>query len=310
MIHSKRNTSTFILSVFGMVVFCGLLLVISYNIAIEDKHLIWGILITLGLLCFCFIGLYKYFLFSVPIVLDSHQIAFGKRKYPLSEIQHLKLTGSQSHASGWIQGQTEGAEIAFKNGEKRFIIDRMYKEPGELKTFLEALLITNQAINYQKVKPINHTELKDHFIVFDYFKGSTLFSFRGLSFWGIMLAFIFMFYANPMRHTDTVFVLFGLTPILYLIYGWMMHYFGLSDEYLIIKNHLFFWQKKVFRLNDVREIAFTYSHDKGPYNCTIITKDLNSRSFRAGSLSKKNWQAFKAQLEAQGIPVRVEINLN
>ena len=84
-----------------------------------------------------------------------------------------------------------------------------------------------------------------------------------------------------------------------------MHYFGLSDKYLVIRNHINPFIFRVYRLDDIREVVYE-TRDKWPNSLRVITKKFNSRLFGAGTLLDKTWLEMKVYLESKQIKVRNE----
>ncbi len=87
--------------------------------------------------------------------------------------------------------------------------------------------------------------------------------------------------------------------------SWMMHYFEVSKNFFIAKNHYFFWIKKVYPLNEIKEIVFEQQY-KQPNRLRIITKDFKTKFYLAGSLTDKTWLEMKKKLEEKNIEVRNE----
>ena len=84
-----------------------------------------------------------------------------------------------------------------------------------------------------------------------------------------------------------------------------MHYFGLTKDYLVVRNHNFIWKVKIFRLTDIKEVVFE-TQGKQPNCMRIITKDFRNKLYPAGTLRDKTWLEMKRQLESKGINVRNE----
>jgi len=81
------------------------------------------------------------------------------------------------------------------------------------------------------------------------------------------------------------------------------NYFLLSDSYLQIKNYLWFWKGKTYRLDDIKEINIEWPR-RGSVAARIIQQDDVSIRFKAGSLWEKDWINFINDLERRGVRVQ------
>ncbi|MDD4638090.1 MAG: hypothetical protein PHV66_10895, partial [Bacteroidales bacterium] len=88
--------------------------------------------------------------------------------------------------------------------------------------------------------------------------------------------------------------------------SWFMNYLGVSRDYFVVKNHVFIWKKKLYRIDNIKEVIYNNFHYKLPNCLTIITKDYRTNFFQACTLSDKTWLELKKALEERGITVRNE----
>jgi hypothetical protein len=84
-----------------------------------------------------------------------------------------------------------------------------------------------------------------------------------------------------------------------------MYYFEVSDNYLVIRNHNFFWIKKVYKIDQLKEIVFE-TREKLPYCLRVITKDFKSNFYPAGTLRHDDWLSLKDKIETYHVKVRNE----
>lgn len=87
-----------------------------------------------------------------------------------------------------------------------------------------------------------------------------------------------------------------------------MNYFGLSDDYLIVRNHNYIWKRHRYKLSEVREIVFE-TYPRATYCLRIISKNFQAKLYQAGTLHDKRWLELMRKLEEKGITVRNELNL-
>ena len=86
-----------------------------------------------------------------------------------------------------------------------------------------------------------------------------------------------------------------------------MYYFGVSENYFVVRNHELFWKKEVYSLQYVNEIVFekVYKYRKG---LRLINKNYNTDFYKTNTLSIEDYLKLKYHLEKQGIKVRNELN--
>ena len=84
-----------------------------------------------------------------------------------------------------------------------------------------------------------------------------------------------------------------------------MHYFELSKNYFVVKNHYFWWVKDIYKNSEIEIIVFE-SQSKQPNCLRIITKNYRRKIYLAGTLSDKKWLEMKTELERKNITVRNE----
>ena len=129
---------------------------------------------------------------------------------------------------------------------------------------------------------------------------------RGISFWLVIgiLGFSASSVAGPEHYGLFIFVVsYGL--FWFVLHSWMMHYFRVSQNFLVVRNHLAFWKNKAYRFKEIKEIVFE-TRDKMPNCLRVITKDFRSKLYPAGTLRDKTWLLMKDKFESHGITVRNE----
>ena len=80
------------------------------------------------------------------------------------------------------------------------------------------------------------------------------------------------------------------------------NYFLISNNYLRVKNYLWFWKQSTYRLNDIKEINII-SAIRSSTSVKIILHENTSISYKAGSLREKDWINFINELERRGVKV-------
>ena len=87
------------------------------------------------------------------------------------------------------------------------------------------------------------------------------------------------------------------------VLGGQLCYFNMNDDTLEIRNHIFRWYRKKYRLKDIEILIFERS--MSIFSFSLRVKSVNSRpwSYFAGSLRYEDWYDFEKALKKKGIPV-------
>lgn len=258
---------------------------------------------------FVFYTAYTYWKNSpkITIEIDRKLISFGTDTYNLKDIKELILTGKFPFRY-IFKFPMEGAKLVFNNGATRYIYDDMYSNSWQIKKYLEEVIIEKRDyLETPSFKTINEILVIDDQNVF---KGNPLTSLRGISLWGLIGFLIgFMIYKMKIPSMGII-ITFSLVSIFwFILHSWLMHYFGLSNNYFVIMNHNYFWIKKIYRIEDIKEIVFE-SNGNQPNCLRIITKDYKNKLYPAGTLRDKTWLNMKDRLELKGVTVRNECIIN
>jgi len=145
---------------------------------------------------------------------------------------------------------------------------------------------------------------------FEMFKDPPFKYIRAIFNWVILSVIIFGFIAfcnTPTVPLGIKIFFFILIPAWFFGNSFYFFYFGVSDNYLKIKNHYYFWYVKTYRLRDIKEIIFE-TKDLA-YSLRVITKDSQSNLFQAATLHDITWLNLKAKLEEKGIIVQNKCNM-
>lgn len=257
--------------------------------------------ITIYFLAFSMV--YAYWKNSPKINLDKHSIKIGDETFYLKDIKDIALTGKMPFKF-IITFPMEGTAILFNNGTEKILFDDMYSNSSEIKLFLEQVVIKKQDFNHDSIKEISKDAIR--FENEEIFKGNQFTSLRGISLWGLIGFFAFMMFSKWQSPPMGLFIFFGaFGTFWFVLHSWLMHYFGLTKDYLVLRNHNFIWKIKIYRLTDIKEVVFE-TQGKQPNCMRIITKDFRNKLYPAGTLRDKTWLDLKDKLEAKGVSVRNE----
>ena len=262
-------------------------------------------LVPILLFFLAFYSVYAYWKNSPTIIIDPHRksINFGSETFYLKDITKVILTGKKPFRY-IIKFPMEGASILFKNGVERFIYDDMYSNTWQVKKFINQVVIKKIEVTETDIKPIHKNSLR--FEKEELFKGNPLTSLRGISLWGLIGLFIWGIIFKIDNPSLGLFLFFlGFSVFWFVLHSWMMHYFGLTKEYFVIRNHNYFWMQKIYRIDEIKEVVYE-SQGQQPNCLRIITKDFKNKLYPAGTLRDKTWLYLKKRLESNGIKVRNE----
>lgn len=109
----------------------------------------------------------------------------------------------------------------------------------------------------------------------NYYPNPLKITYLGIVFLGFVFVIIFRDYAYT-------FLSVFLTLLVFLT-GFNYHYFKVSDNFLVIRNLIYFWKQKVFRLDNVESVNYGASGDRALVSgLKINTKDLKQYFFASG----------------------------
>ncbi len=311
-ITSKRHLIHFYAAILFAVLLsggCGILFLLGYiddyqNQIAKTKDQLLAIIscFLLFLAIYTIPRIYK----NAPVItLDAEKISFksfGKvDTYYLKEISSLELTGKQPFPYLY-NFPLEGAQLLFHDGKVKFIFDSMYANSSLIKLHLQEVVL-GKKIQVNALLSTDSIILADE--LFTYFKGNQFTSFRGIFLWGLTGALVSIPLTQPTASPTGYLILAAITLFLFLLLSWFMHYFGVSENYLVIKNHTLPWINRLYSLADVREVVFE-QEGKRPNCLRVITQDFKSKLYPAGTLKDKHWLNLKDVLEQRGIVVRNE----
>jgi hypothetical protein len=260
--------------------------------------------LSIAIYAFAGYTVYRYMKNAPKITLNKKTISFNKQTFLLSDIKELTLTGKRPFKYA-ISVPMEAARLTFGDNTTKDIFDDMYANSWEIKSFLKQMVIDKSDLVVTEITPIEKIAVATNY--YETFKGHQLLSFRGISLWGLLGVLMYMM-VTIKRPNNTGAVLFvcGISLLWFVLFSYQMHYFEVSDNFFVVRNHNFFWKKKAYTISDIQEIVFE-SQGKMPNSLRIITKDFRNKLYPAGTLRNKDWLALKDKLEVHNIKVRNEV---
>jgi hypothetical protein len=173
-----------------------------------------------------------------------------------------------------------------------------------MKCFIQEIVTGEKKESITPNKNINSNTIDSEF--FQSYKGSSIFSFRGILIWRLLLSIILLpLLSKKNISSKGLLFLIPIGTFWFILNTWMMHYFEISKNFFVVKNHYFFWKKEIYTITDIKEIVFE-SQPKQANKLRIITKNFKTKFYLAGSLTDKTWLKMKADFESKNCIVRNE----
>lgn len=276
---------------------------VRLNTGVDNKQEIMFIFMGIALITFGLYGAYGFYKTSVRIILEGDKLVFGKTKnYDLTKLQSAKLCGKVPALLGFPM---EGTVLIFEDGSTKTIFDDFYEDIWKLKSHLDERINLQEA---QIMTPVSIGPTADdaESRSVAWYKGNPLLSGRGLILWALLL---YITYSALNDNRPDYFVeSFAAVFVLILLIGgsFHFHYFGLSDKYLYIHNHHWFWREKTYPLSEIREIVLERPYKK-PIALRVILKNYQSKDYLAGTLTRTIWLELIEDLKLSGVEIRDEV---
>ncbi|KYP15580.1 hypothetical protein [Flavihumibacter sp. CACIAM 22H1] len=309
-IFSKRHIFKFYISVaigFIFLLLMGLTLLFAYlSTPASLEKMPKQLLLLLAAIATCMLAFYTVYKYvkNVPtIILDADIIYIGNNVYAYSEIKRIRLTGKQAFRL-LIDFPMEATAITLEDNRTIFLFDDMYSNSWEIKSFLKQVI--QEKKEYIAPSPSFLPKDTGKNELYENFKGNPVTSLRGLSIvtFCLLIGFALLTNSKPLS-VVTILFFSGFTSGWIFLNAWMMHFFQVSAQYFVVRNHLYFWKRTVYDLNQVKEIVFE-TQGKLPNCVRIITKDFRSKLYPACTLRKRHWLALKEKIRAHKIKLRNE----
>lgn len=262
------------------------------------------------------LGLYAFYYYLNifrTVQIDDHGITvsniFKSTNYQWIDIKRIKLTGKELEKFLWIGMPFEALKIEMNNGDKKIFFSKYYRN---FPLILQSLqLIKKQLSKSQnpqldgfKYKRLSYPNIRN-FGTMTKYDNNHLLSFNGIAIYGftVFMGYLVLTADRPLYPGGLFFL--GLTSIFWLGLGYQLHYFLLDNEYLVIKNHIWFLRTHKYQLTDINEIVFETPH-KISTSMRINTKDFHTTLYPAGSLKNSTWNHLMEELKKQKVKVRNE----
>lgn len=224
--------------------------------------------------------LYLHFTYK-SIRIKSNGIQLKKRFYKWTDFKSVYFQPKRNAAISFEFQLDRGSVLfEFKDSKKHAVVLNFYKDYNILKFialhFDQFKNENNILINYlERIDTKDENFDLNNEIFQNYFPNPLKITYLGIVFLGFVYVIIFRNYSP----TD----LFIIFILLIFLTGFNYHYFKVSDNYLVIRNLIYFWKQKVFRLDYVECVNYGASGDRALVSGLMInTKDLKQYFFASG----------------------------
>jgi hypothetical protein len=276
-------------------------------------------LTLLGLASYLFSTLaIRHYLKEVPkIIISTTGITikslFTDLKVPLTDIDEVRLRQKMPLRFVFVSRPMESTIIVSKKHGEIIIWDDYYQNKNTLKFVVKKLgeELKNADFNLDdltEIQPrpkvrldkLNSNDIRLE--TFKEYKGNIFLNFNSVVFFGFMIFTLLKF------KLLTIGVFLIVNGLFYGLIGYQSNYFLMSDNYLQVRNYLWFWKKATYRLTDIDEVILEIP-GKLSESARIVLKNYSTSLNPAGSLKNKNWIELMQDLEKKGIKVRDELHL-
>lgn len=253
--------------------------------SVDDKKF-HNLTLFVGIVFSLFFISIVYYLINVPLIIiqDSEIILKWifkrKRNFKWTAIEKIDLISMTSFNG-------EGATIYLYDNSFYFIKTDDYGNMPLLRRTLQSYIkhYHKEPFDYNAQSNANGKGLS----LRDY-KGNPWFTPYMIGFYTGILLLLTIGVAN----------IFGITVVAFasfIFIGWRMFYFQLSNDRLVVKNHLWFWYKKEDEKNYIDSIIYERSKSGTSSALRVILKNFESKGWQAGSLREKDWQGLRDHID-------------
>lgn len=286
---------------------CSIITFASFSMTEDGTPLyktpIWIILLFLALLFWTiryYLNTFKHYTFLDKGFEVSN--LFEKEFHSWNSVKEVSIIENSFEKILWQYLQEDTLSIYLNNGEILGLHSKYYQNLPEIRSYFKSKNIPNTINSYSKNSNIPFTPFTKRT-----YKGIYMFSFNGiLSIFLSLLACFMLWYSWSSMALLGFFVLFGITSLSILIFGFQSYYFELNQKDLIVKNHIFLNVKHRIDLQQVRVIYFEQKFKKEP-SIRIINSDYKMMSFQGSTLKNKQWKSLIRSLKNQGINIVDEL---
>lgn len=232
--------------------------------------------------------------------------AFSKKVIRIDNIKNIILS-EINDSYGILVDRTR---IQLTNNEIINLYSFKYQDFFKLKIFLNFINETIKSENLKIVK-LNLDSILPQKKTFKInsddktktFNFSHVLSPTGIIFYIFILMIPYSFFSGESLNIYTTLQIPVLITFLILLFSNDMNYFTITDNYLIVKNSIRFWEKKYFELEEIESINIHRHFRQFGKSVVIKTKKFENRTYSSDNLLSKHWEGFKIELRNNNVAV-------
>lgn len=312
-IKVRANLKLVLVFSFFSVFLFGILSFHMFNRFIEESRTKFDIPTFLVLFFFIFLlvttTLFAINFFSIIEINEKEVIikkVFSKKVIRIENIKNIVL----SEINDSYEILVDRTRIQLKNDEIINLYSFKYQDFFKLKIILNFIneSIKNESIKLEKLnldsilseKKILKIESDDKTKTFNF---SHILSITGIIFYGLVVVSLYPFFPIETMNIYTILQILVIITFLILLFSNDMSYFIITDNYLIVKNSIRFWEKKYFDLNEIESINIHRHFRQSGKTIVVKTKLFENRTYSSDNLLNKHWESFKIELKKNNVAV-------
>jgi len=274
----------------------GILVLLSKNIINGEpvKDFIGILLFPIFIFLFFGYTILYYIRNSKKVRITTEGIEIGRKTVLWGEVNGLSIIGKQPIRFIIARFMQEAVTITLKSGEEIYIWVDFYGNGSQIRQIMkQAETILKNNGNFGKLaltttEPDTFTDRDVATETFTYYKRSAFRFFSVYIFIGFLIFSFFVFNGQDFG-IKIAFII--LLPIIFFIIGWQQHYFMVSDNFLVVKNHWLLWRKLIIPINDITGIR-SETLRKQETALVVTTGDYKTQRFQAGRLKQSDFSAL------------------
>jgi hypothetical protein len=318
---SKRNiilTGFLLMFIVGLFGFIGTLGIIK---AIEDfeKGNFWTKTLIMPFIFIPFVlySIYYFLTYFPSFKIDKNGIevstVFKTKNYSWTEIKEIQITGKQFSKFLFVSMPVEATTIQLKDNSEIYLWVDYYRNKSDLRVVLERandILQGNKQftrLDFNIIKPDFSRQISTDNQGQE-FNGNHFLTFNGIIFYGWFGFFTYLILTidrNPLNNMAGLIAMPLVLLSIPALLSYQMHYFVIEQDFLVIKNTIWFWKKDVYIHANIKEVVIETPHRLST-SLRVITTDFRDKLYPAGSLSDNTWREIIEQLRKEKIKVRNE----
>lgn len=247
------------------------------------------------------VGIFDYFaiiyvIYAYPIItIYSEKIIINnfisKEEIDFADIKHINLKGEKVIKFIIHTIVTDAIMIECINEKKYYIIADSYRNIQQLRQFI-SMNFNNTTQNDFKIDHISE-DLGELISI-------NKWSIFVMHYLILILFSVTMIIFGSSISQSWIFYIISMISFLYSFR--MVSYIQYNDNFIVIRNNIIPWHKKVFRLNDIVNVAF-HSHRRGPRTMTIMLRDFTKEKYVVESVGIKNIHKLTTFMKQRDIEI-------